>query len=161
MRSQRKRFISTDLIGAAGNYGLSVFLPSYQIDDLRNQRCETHIKKLTAMKFQNSKNLSYRSNQLEKAYSEKNLNWVKVQNSNYGRTFFYFFIFLKKNFVVFGNFKNLIADSKRQYPTSLCGYQQIRAGSSNGGRGAPSPPAPKSHKFKFWQFGYTCLLPKM
>ena len=70
------------------------------------------------MKFRNSKNSSYRSNQLERAYSEKNLNWVKVQNSNYGRTFFYFFIFLKKNFVVFGNFKNLIADSKRQYPTS-------------------------------------------
>ena len=32
----------------------------------------------------------------------------------------------------------------------MSGYQQIRARSSNGDRGAPSPPAPKSHNFQVW-----------
>ena len=70
------------------------------------------------MKFQNSKKSLYGSNKLEKVYLKKNKNWVKVQKSNYLGTFFYFFIFLKNNFFVFENVEKLIADSKRQYPTS-------------------------------------------
>ena len=55
-----------------GNYGVSIFFSTHQVDELRNQKCGTHIKKLTAMKFRNSAKLSYHSNQLEKAYLEKN-----------------------------------------------------------------------------------------
>ena len=47
------------------------FFSTHQVDELRNQKCETHIKKLTAMKFQNSKKLSYLSNQVGKVYLEK------------------------------------------------------------------------------------------
>ena len=79
------------------------------------------------MKFRNSEKLSYHSNQLGRVYLEKNWNWVKVQKSNYRGTFFYFFIFLKKNFVVFEKFENLIADSKRQYANS---YEWVSTDSS-------------------------------
>ena len=111
------RPISIDLQGIDNNYGVSTFLPTHQLNELRNQKCWTHIEKHTAMKFRNSKKLSYHSNQLESAYLEKNKNWVKVQKSNYRGTFFYFFIFLKNFFSVFEKFENLMADSKRQYPT--------------------------------------------
>ena len=84
------------------------------------------LKKLTAMKFRNSKNLSYRSNQLERAYSEKIKTGSKFKNRIIVELFF-IFLSLKKNFVVFGNFKNLIADSKWQYPTS---YKWVSTDSS-------------------------------
>ena len=136
------RHISINCKGVAGNYVVSIFFSTHQVDESRNQKCGTHIKKLAAMKFRNSEKLSYCSNQLEKTYLKKNLNWVKVQKSNYRETFFYFFIFLKNNFFVFENVENLIADSKRQCPTYWGRYYQIQACTSNGGRGAPSPPPP-------------------
>ena len=58
--------------GVAGNYGVLIFFSSHQVDELQNQKCGTHIKKLTAMKFQNSKNISYGSNKLGKVYLKKN-----------------------------------------------------------------------------------------
>ena len=68
----KRRFISIDPQGITGDYGVSVFFWNHQFDELRNQKCKTHFKKLTAMKFRNSKKLSYRSNHLGKTYSEKN-----------------------------------------------------------------------------------------
>ena len=115
---KKRPFIAIDPQGVAGNYGALIFILIYQVDELRNQKCGTHIKKLTAMKFRNSEKLSHHLNKLERTYLEKNKNWVKVQKSNYRGTFFLFFYLLKKNFVVFKNFRNLIADSKRQYSTS-------------------------------------------
>ena len=72
MRQKRRAPILIDWQGVAGNYRVLIFFSSYQVNELRNQKCGTHIKKLTAMKFRNLKKLSYRSNQLEKASSEKN-----------------------------------------------------------------------------------------
>jgi len=93
------------------------------------------------MKFQNREKVSYRSNKLEKTYRENNKIQVKVWKSNYREIYFYFFIYLKKNFFIFEKFENGVADSERQYPTS---YSRVstymsylikwRAG------GAPSPP---------------------
>ena len=105
--------ISVDLQRVAGNYGVLTFSLGHQVAKLQNQKCGTHIEELTAMKFRNWGKLSYRANQLERAYLEKNWNWVKVRKSNYSGIFF-FFLSLKKNFFVFENFKNLIADSKLQ-----------------------------------------------
>ena len=72
IRTKRDVPISLDLQRLVGDYSLLTFFPAYQVDELQNQKCETHIKKLTAMKFRNLKKLSYRSNQLERAYLEKN-----------------------------------------------------------------------------------------
>jgi len=93
------------------------------------------------MKFQNREKVSYRSNKLEKTYRENNKIQVKVWKSNYREIYFYFFIYLKKNFFIFEKFEKVVADSERQYPTS---YSRVstymsylikwRAG------GAPSPP---------------------
>ena len=91
MRQKRRAPILIDRQGVAGNYRVLIFFSSYQVDELRNEKCGTHIKKLTAMKFRNWKKVSYHSNRLGKAYVEKNKNLVKVQKSNYRGTFFKFF----------------------------------------------------------------------
>ena len=109
--------ISLDLQRLVGDYSLLTFFPAHQVDELRNQKCGTHIKKLTAMKFRNLKKLSYRSNQLEKAYSKKIKTGSRFKNRIIAELFFYFFIFFSLNFFVFENFKNPKADSERQYPT--------------------------------------------
>ena len=49
--------MSLDPQRVAGNYDLLIFLKIYQVDESRNQKCGTHIKKLTAMKFRNSKKI--------------------------------------------------------------------------------------------------------
>ena len=72
MRQKKRAPILIDRQGVAGNYRVLIFFSSYQVDELRNQKCGTHIKKLTAMKFRNWKKVSYRSNRLGKAYMEKN-----------------------------------------------------------------------------------------
>ena len=61
-------FISLVWQGVVGNYGVIIFFSSYQVDELQNQKCGTHIKKLTAMKFQNLEKLSFGSNKLGKVY---------------------------------------------------------------------------------------------
>ena len=56
MRQKRRAPILIDRQGVAGNYRVLIFFSSYQVDELRNQKCGTHIKKLkklTAMKFRN------------------------------------------------------------------------------------------------------------
>ena len=85
---KKRPFIAIDPQGVAGNYGALIFILIHQVDELRNQKCGTHIKKLTAMKFRNSEKLSHHSNKLERTYLDKNKNWVKVQKSNYRGTFF-------------------------------------------------------------------------
>ena len=82
-----------------GNYGVLIFLSSHQVDELQNQKCGTHIKKLTAMKFQNSEKLSYGSNKLGKVYLKKIKTGSKFKNRIILELFFYFFIFLKNNFL--------------------------------------------------------------
>ena len=61
-----------------GNYSVVIFFSTYQVDESRNQKCGTHIKKLTAMKFRYLENVSNLPYQLRKSYLEKNKNWVKV-----------------------------------------------------------------------------------
>ena len=124
---KERRLTSVDPQGVVGNYDLSIFLKIYQVDESRNQKCGTHIKKLTAVKFRNSGKLSYRSNQLGKVYLDKNKNWVNVQKSNYRGTYFYFFIFFLLKLFVFENFEKPRADSERQYPTF---YKSVSTDSS-------------------------------
>ena len=78
MRQKRRAPILLDWQEVAGNYRVLIFFSGYQVDELRNQKCGTHIKKFTAMKFRNWKKVSYHSNRLGKVYVEKNKNWVKV-----------------------------------------------------------------------------------
>ena len=93
---QKESPILIDWQGVAGNYGVLIFFSSYQVDELRNQKCGTHIKKLTAMKFRNWKKVSYHSNRLGKAYMEKDKNWVKILKIELLWNFFIFFYLFKK-----------------------------------------------------------------
>ena len=78
MRQKRRAPIFIDQQGVAGNNRVLIFLSSYQVDELRNQKCGTHIKTLTAMKFRYWEKVSYHSTRLGKTYVEKNKDWVNV-----------------------------------------------------------------------------------
>ena len=127
MRQKRSALYPSVWQGVVGNYGVLIFFSFHLVDELQNQKCGTHIKKLTAMKFQNLKKLSYGSNKLGKVYLKKKLKLGQSSKIELSCNFFYFFIFLKNNFFVFKNVENLIADSKRQYPTF---YKQVLTDSS-------------------------------
>ena len=60
--------ISIDPEEIVGNYIVLIFFLFHQVDELQNQKCGTHNKKLAAMKFRNSEKISYCSNQLERFY---------------------------------------------------------------------------------------------
>ena len=79
--------------GVVGNYGVLIFFSSHQVDELQNQKCGTHIKKLTAMKFQNSEKLSYGSNKLGRVYLKKKKSGSKFKNRIILELFFIFLSF--------------------------------------------------------------------
>ena len=88
--------ISIDPEGVAGNYGVSTFFASYQVDELRNQKCKTHIENLAAMKFRNLEKLSYRLNHLKRTYLKKKLKLGQSSKIESSWNFFLFFYLLKK-----------------------------------------------------------------